>query len=327
MSQTQNQIDNNSIMGTMTYGSSKHGGLMQSIHSTAGNPVVHAAPNSVGSHQQHDQSNVTAKEPIDHSIHGPTYRLTNGRTSATADHAYGGSLNPQASDSYSTAHMPTDGPAGSTQTRQRLILPTNNNQNQQAPNGSVSQVPEPKHEEVKQVDSKPEQTKPKEAKVNFHDQFQSLTQKSAKLEQLGGAYYLEQDDRDDLWDAMDLKTSKFAGFETWVVPFPINFNFGKLALDDCNNSYEYLDSRYIRLVFRTHLDKDGNALVKEMLLSPANPSIDLNDLRLRHALMEGYWKLSRFLARLMPGDMINLAEHLKSELYEEIKQKKQERTN
>ncbi|KAK8133630.1 hypothetical protein PG984_005642 [Apiospora sp. TS-2023a] len=205
-------------------------------------------------------------------------------------------------------------------------IPTNNNHNQQ-PNGGVSHVLEPKHEEVGQVHTKPEQTKPEEAKVNFHDQFQSLTQKSAKLKQLGGAYYLEQDDRDLLWNSMDLNMSKFSGFETWVVPFPINFNFGKLALDDCNNSYEYLDSRYVRLVFRTHLDKDGNELVKEMLLSPANSSLDLNDLRLRHALMEGYWKLSRYLVRLMSGDMVNLAEHLKSELYEEIKQKKQERTN
>ncbi|KAK8087301.1 hypothetical protein PG994_002275 [Apiospora phragmitis] len=44
-----------------------------------------------------------------------------------------------------------------------------------------------------------------------------------------------------------------------------------------------------------------------------NPSINLEDLRCRSALTHAWWKLGRWLARLMRGDEINLLESLEGE--------------
>lgn len=109
---------------------------------------------------------------------------------------------------------------------------------------------------------------------------------------------------------------KYPGYESWVIPFPAGFNFTTLLNVHCNDAYELFNTRFIRLVFRAHMDK-------EILLSPSNPSIGLMDVRLHSALMDGYWKLSRWLARLMSGDEVNLYEFLKSKLQKELKEKRE----
>lgn len=122
---------------------------------------------------------------------------------------------------------------------------------------------------------------------------------------------------------MDLKMPKYTGYESWVIPFPPEFDFRKLLLFGSSVSAEYFNSRFVRMVFRDHVDKDGNEISKEILLSPANPSIHLEDPRLHHALMEAYWKLGRWLATLMSGETVSLEVYLERQLRIEIDQKRE----
>ncbi|KAK8009310.1 hypothetical protein PG991_011861 [Apiospora marii] len=100
-------------------------------------------------------------------------------------------------------------------------------------------------------------------------------------------------------------------------------HFNTLGIFGGNTTYEFFDTRFVLVLFRDHLDKDGKWLAKDILLTPCNPSIQLTDIRLHSALMDGYWKLSRWLARLMSGDKVNLYTFLKDDLQNEVKAKKE----
>lgn len=121
--------------------------------------------------------------PVHDSIHGPTYRLAHGRTydnanSTSANRAYGftdGPLNAHASvyaynDTYSDARNPQPNMIGRTQTNQ--------------------------------VEASQVETKNDGKNDNFYNQFQSSIRNSHKIKDMTGAYSLELDDRDELWDAI-----------------------------------------------------------------------------------------------------------------------------
>ncbi|KAK8077125.1 hypothetical protein PG996_003295 [Apiospora saccharicola] len=149
--------------------------------------------------------------------------------------------------------------------------------------------------------------------------FLSQVQLTHKIKPWGAFYELERDFRDELWDAMKLKIPKFQGYESWAIPFPADLDFMKLALG--NKSYSYLDERFIRLIFRDHKDADGKIVSHDLLLSPSNPSIDLDDLQFRAALMDAWYKLNKWLAKLMAGEKVPLYLFLHGELEREVKEK------
>ncbi|KAK8133628.1 hypothetical protein PG984_005640 [Apiospora sp. TS-2023a] len=84
---------------------------------------------------------------------------------------------------------------------------------------------------------------------------------------------------------------------------------------------KYLDDRWIHLAFLMYHDaKDKNKEVafKNLLLTPPNSSIDIRD-----ALADVWWKLGRWMARLLKGDMVKLVDHLHAESNLELEQKLQ----
>lgn len=211
--------------------------------------------------------------------------------------------------------------------------PTVSNHHQQGPETSLSVAPMPMPVENPAVGNhvvhnnpvanNPIDNNSDETNDSFYDQFECLVRDSKKIIPMTAAYSLEKDYRDELWDALQMKMRKYHGYESWAIPFPAGMSFGKLVIDHCNETYEIVDSRLIRVMFRDHVDKDGKKLAKDILLTPSNPSIDLADVRLHSALMDGYWKLSRWLAGLMSGNEVNLYLFLRSELQKELKEKKE----
>ncbi|KAK8133631.1 hypothetical protein PG984_005643 [Apiospora sp. TS-2023a] len=324
-------MNNNITQGTITDGPRMHGGLMQSIHCSVQDTVQGHVQDTVQAPVQNPVQG-PAQGPIHQSIHGPTYRLANGRNygyanSAAANRACDGPLNPHATvssynDSYSNTRMPTYGTAGRTQIGQGFN-PGDCKPVELNPVPVVS-IPVDK----KLVDTQPNSTHTIdndviETKNEFHAQFQSIIRDSRKIKAMTGAYILEKDDRDELWDYLNLKIPKYHGYECWAIPFPAGMDFFNLAQVGCNSTYEFVDSRFVRVMFRQHLDKDGKTVANDILLTPSNPSIDLMDVRLHSALMDGYWKLSRWLAKLVSGDEVNLEEFLKADLQSELKVKKE----
>ncbi|KAK8133632.1 hypothetical protein PG984_005644 [Apiospora sp. TS-2023a] len=151
--------------------------------------------------------------------------------------------------------------------------------------------------------------------------FLSQVQLTHKIEPLGAFYELERDFRDELWDDMKLKIPKFEGYESWAIPFPADLNpdFMKIALG--NKSYSYLDDRFIRLIFRYHKDADGKIIGYDLLLSPSNPSIELDGLQFRAALMDAWYKLNKWLVKLIAGEKVPLYLFLHGDLEREVKEK------
>lgn len=153
------------------------------------------------------------------------------------------------------------------------------------------------------------------------DRFLTQAEATHKVEPWGSFFELEKDFRDELWDEMKLKIPKFSGYDSWAIPFPADLDFSKLAVGGCNYTYKYLDERFVRPLFRTHKDKDGKAVSYSLLLSPCNPSIELDDLQFRAALMDAWYKLNQWLAKLIQGDEVTLVSFLKGELEREVKEK------
>ncbi|KAK8108059.1 uncharacterized protein PG998_010072 [Apiospora kogelbergensis] len=148
-------------------------------------------------------------------------------------------------------------------------------------------------------------------------------QKATKVTTLGGFYTWEPIDRDELWGAIDLKTPKYHGYDSWAIPFPAPLDFNQLVLLGYNESSIFLDERYVRLVSRTHFDIDGKEVARDLLLGPPNPSVNLQDLRFQNAMAEAWWKLVRWMDRVQSGDSVNLLSFLKADLEQEFAQKKE----
>ncbi|KAK6825496.1 hypothetical protein PG987_012990 [Apiospora arundinis] len=139
---------------------------------------------------------------------------------------------------------------------------------------------------------------------------------------MGSFYILEPDFRDHLWVSMGLKMPKFSGCESWVLPFPPKLNFMRLVLFGSNDAVAYLDDRFVRIVFRTVYDNKSNTeLSKELLLTPANPSIQLEDPRLHIAMADAWIKLTRWMVLAVQGKPVSLLEFLKQEVKNELKKK------
>ncbi|KAK8087302.1 hypothetical protein PG994_002276 [Apiospora phragmitis] len=156
---------------------------------------------------------------------------------------------------------------------------------------------------------------------NTHNHSQPRT--TAKTETMGSFYTLELDYRDELWNSLQLKMPKYKGCESWVMPFPTtsSISFGDLAVFGYTKTSNYLDSRFVRLVFRTRLYDQDQELGKELSLTPSNPSIDLDDPRFRVAMVDAWWKLISWMGKLMKGNHVNLLELLKGEVEQELRQK------
>ena len=65
-------------------------------------------------------------------------------------------------------------------------------------------------------------------------------------------------------------------------------------------------------------DKNKEVACRNLLLTPPNSSIDIRD-----ALADAWWKLGRWVARLLQGDMVNLVDNLHAESKLELEQKLQ----
>ncbi|KAK7980313.1 hypothetical protein PG989_012770 [Apiospora arundinis] len=103
---------------------------------------------------------------------------------------------------------------------------------------------------------------------------------------------------------------------------PPKLNFMRLVLFGSNDAAAYLDDRFVRIVFRTVYDNKSNTeLSKELLLTPANPSIQLEDPRLHIAMADAWIKLTRWMALAVQGKSVSLLEFLKQEVKNELKKK------
>ncbi|KAK8094805.1 hypothetical protein PG997_001490 [Apiospora hydei] len=170
-----------------------------------------------------------------------------------------------------------------------------------------------KHEELKQHD---------DTKKDCLDQSQTQARGTQKIKNMGSFFTLDLHTRDHLWDSMKLKLPKYEGCESWVLPFPAHLNFTQLVIARCNDARELLDSRLVRIVFRIHVDVNGKEIGHDILLTPCSCFIAPTDLRLHGALMDAWWKLCRWEARLAAGEQVKLLDHLKHELQIEVQQKR-----
>ncbi|KAK8133629.1 hypothetical protein PG984_005641 [Apiospora sp. TS-2023a] len=143
-----------------------------------------------------------------------------------------------------------------------------------------------------------------------------------KIKISGGWYTLEQDDRDELWRQMNLKApAAYQGCESWVIPFPEHLNLIDLVIKGYGDTCLYLDERWVRLAYRTHHEADGKQVATDLILTPPSSSIDIRDVRFRNALADAWWKVGRWMYRVMHGENIKLWEHLEGEAKHELTQK------
>ncbi|KAK8094804.1 hypothetical protein PG997_001489 [Apiospora hydei] len=152
---------------------------------------------------------------------------------------------------------------------------------------------------------------------------QPQPRKPSKTKVLGNFYLLDVDSRDKLWDSLLLGTPKYDDCESWVILFPTSIIhcFGELVISGYGEAKKYLDDRYVGLVLRRQLDDQNRTQGKELVLTPAYPSIDLHDLRFRNAMLDAWWKLTCWVAQLKKGNQVNLLGFLKDEAEEELRQK------
>ncbi|KAK7921443.1 hypothetical protein PG985_009465 [Apiospora marii] len=143
-----------------------------------------------------------------------------------------------------------------------------------------------------------------------------------RIETSGGFYTLPPNDRDELWRAMKIKSpAAYANCESWAIPFPAFLDINELCYRGYNDTCLSLDERWVRLVFRTHYDADNNKVAKDLLLTPPNPSINIRDVRFCNALADAWWKIGRWMNRLMKGDIVKLWVHFAQESKLELRQK------
>ncbi|KAK8039504.1 hypothetical protein PG993_007915 [Apiospora rasikravindrae] len=161
----------------------------------------------------------------------------------------------------------------------------------------------------------------KESDKQYLAQFLPQVRDTYCIKNMGSFFTLDLESRDQLWTVMQMHMPKFEGYQSWALPFPAHLNFTELVIFGCNDSREHIDSRLVRIVFRTHFDKNGKEVSKDILLTPCSGFIDLEDLRVHGALMDAWWKLCRWLARLVAGEEVKLLDHLKHELELEVQQK------
>ncbi|KAK6825495.1 hypothetical protein PG987_012989 [Apiospora arundinis] len=147
--------------------------------------------------------------------------------------------------------------------------------------------------------------------------------KAPRIATLGNFYTLGSSDRDDLWQAMGLKMQKYPAHESWAIPFPAPLSLNQLVLLGFNEASVYLDERYVRLVYRTHYDSNDKEIGRDLLLGPPNPSVNLYDLRFQCAMADAWWKLVRWMDQVQSGNNLNLLKFLKDELKQEFQQKKE----
>ncbi|KAK8039503.1 hypothetical protein PG993_007914 [Apiospora rasikravindrae] len=164
-----------------------------------------------------------------------------------------------------------------------------------------------------------EQVQTQELLRNFLVQPQNITQ----IRTVGNFYTLGLHDRNELWHSIQLKTPRIPNSQSWAMPFPDSLNLMELLVRGYNEASLYLDERYVRLVLRTLHDAQGNEVAKDLLLTPPHASIDLRDPRFRNAMADAWWKLNRWMIRVMHGETVSLLQHLKNELEEELEDKKE----
>ncbi|KAK8077123.1 hypothetical protein PG996_003293 [Apiospora saccharicola] len=143
-----------------------------------------------------------------------------------------------------------------------------------------------------------------------------------KIKISGGWYTLEKNDRDELWRQMNLKApAAYPGCESWVIPFPAHLNLIDLVIKGYRDTCLYLDERWVRLAYRTHHEADGKQVATDLILTPPSSSIDIRDIRFRNALADAWWKIGRWMYRVMHGENVKLWEHLEGEAKYELSQK------
>ncbi|KAK7984581.1 Thioredoxin-like protein [Apiospora arundinis] len=132
-------------------------------------------------------------------------------------------------------------------------------------------------------------------------------------------YILDLEKRVDLWVRLLQNLPTYRGCECWALPLPARFDRFEFVLLGYEGVCESLDDRFVRLVPRAHRENNGRVTAHDLVLTPFRADMNLQNVNLHRALIEGWWKLARWVARLMNGDTVPLAQHLKEEAVQQIK--------
>ncbi|KAK7980314.1 hypothetical protein PG989_012771 [Apiospora arundinis] len=275
-----------------------HGGLSQSVHNTAGATThgglgqsVHGTPhaNNHGGLGQsvHNSAGAPNHGGLHQSTHASTIGTSHGGLSNSI-HASAGQVN---SNTYTSP---------------------------QRPQTSTVDV----HHDQARAHDQPASLITNQENNTIVASKQPKLEKAPQIITMGSFYTLGASDRDELWQTMGLKMQKYPDHESWTIPFPAPLNFNQLVMLGYNESSVYLDERFVRLVYRTHYDSNDNEVARDILLGPPNPSVNLHDLRFQAAMADAWWKVVRWMDRVLGGENINLLHFLKVELKQEFEQKK-----